>query len=170
MNEIRWDSEWRLRCELPLVPHKRPLQIHLDAVLPKVLELARSGASKQTRISACEFLHALLLFMIGKSALGDKGDKRQIEAFGKIYARIFPVMLDIASDTELVSRQLFEPLVFQIIRWFASSRVYEHSEVMALLDAILEGSASKNNAQLRDLGAKCVAEFASWSLKQMSPQ
>lgn len=25
MNEIRWDSEWRLRCELPLVAHKRPL-------------------------------------------------------------------------------------------------------------------------------------------------
>ncbi len=48
--------------------------------------------------------------------------------------------------------------------------MYEHAEVMALLDAILEGSASKNNAQLRDLGAKCVGEFAQWSLKQMTPQ
>ncbi len=110
MNQIRWDSEWKIRCELPLVPHKRPLSIHLDALLPKVLELAHSAANKQTRISACEFLHALLLFMIGKSA--NRDSKQQMEVFGKIYARIFPVMLNIASDAELVSRQLFEPLVF----------------------------------------------------------
>lgn len=65
-------------------------------------------------------------------------------------------------------RILYQPLVFQIVRWFSSSRVYEHPEVESLLDALLEGAASRSNSALRDLCSSAVAEFAKWSLKQMS--
>jgi len=51
------------------------------------------------------------------------------------------------------------------VRWFASSRVYEHPEVESLLNALVEGSGSKNNQSLRDLCSSCVQEFAKWSVK-----
>jgi hypothetical protein len=59
-------------------------------------------------------------------------------------------------------------LIFQIVRWFSSSRVYEHPEVESLLDALIEGAASRNNSALREMCSNAVAEFAKWSLKQMS--
>ena len=77
-------------------------------------------------------------------------------------------MIKLATEIELVSRQLFEPLVFQIVRWFSSSRVFEHPEVESLLEALIEGASSRNNSALRDMCSNAVAEFAKWSLKQMS--
>jgi hypothetical protein len=56
-------------------------------------------------------------------------------------------------------------LIFQIVRWFSSSRVYEHPEVESLLDALIEGAASRNNSALREMCSNAVAEFAKWSLK-----
>jgi hypothetical protein len=54
------------------------------------------------------------------------------------------------------------------VRWFSSSRVYEHPEVESLLDALIEGASSRNNSALRDMCSNAVAEFAKWSLKQMT--
>jgi hypothetical protein len=54
------------------------------------------------------------------------------------------------------------------VRWFSSSRVYEHPEVESLLDSLIEGAASRNNSALREICSNAVAEFAKWSLKQMT--
>lgn len=61
-------------------------------------------------------------------------------AFAKLYAKLFPVIIRLATEIEEISRQLFEPLVFQIVRWFSSSKIYEHPEVESLLDALIEGT------------------------------
>lgn len=61
-------------------------------------------------------------------------------AFAKLYAKLFPVIIRLATEIEQISRQLFEPLVFQIVHWFSSSKIYEHPEVESLLDALIEGS------------------------------
>ena len=39
----------------------------LDSFLPRVVELAMSSVNRQTKVVACELLHAMVLFMIGKS-------------------------------------------------------------------------------------------------------
>ena len=89
--------------------------------------------------------------MIGKSATKPKElkkanrtaiDQEQVNkaAFAKLYAKLFPVIIKLATEIEVVSRQLFEPLIFQIVRWFSSSKVDEHAEVESLLDALIEGS------------------------------
>ncbi len=43
--------------------------------------------------------------------------------------------------------------------------MYEHPEVESLLDALIEGAASRNNSALREMCSNAVAEFAKWSLK-----
>lgn len=58
--------------------------------------------------------------------------------------------------------------MFQIVRWFSRSKIYEHPEVESLLDALIEGTQSRNNSALREMCSNAVAVFAKWSLKQMS--
>lgn len=65
-NFIRWDPEKRLKFTLPL--YNRKIDVYLDSCLPRIVDLAQSGNSKEIRLAACEFLHSLIIFMIGKNA------------------------------------------------------------------------------------------------------
>jgi DNA-dependent protein kinase catalytic subunit len=122
------------------------IDIFLDSCLPRIIDLAENSSKKETRIAACELLHALILYMIGKSATKPKGHQNTLKesenmaAFAKLYAKLFPVIIRLATEIELISRQLFQPLCFQIVRWFSSSKIYEHPEVESLLDALIEGA------------------------------
>ena len=107
--------------------------------------------------------------MIGSNATKPKSISKDDPApYAKLYSKLFPVVISLACDTEQIARTLFEPLIFQIVRWFSSSRLYEHPEVESLLDALIDGAASRNNSALREMSSNAVAEFAKWSLKQMS--
>lgn len=173
-NVIRWDTEKRLRLLVPL--HLSKLEIYLDSCLPRIVDLAQNSTDKLTRIAACELLHALILYMIGKSATnpnqaGKKAGKKKTEqtqadsaAFAKLYAKLFPVIIRLATEIEQISRQLFEPLCFQIVRWFSSCKIYENAAVESLLDALIDGAQSRNNSTLREMCSNAVAVFAEWSL------
>lgn len=65
-NFIKWDPERRLKFTVPLYTTK--IDIYLDACLPKVVDLASNALDRETRLAACEFLHSLLIYMIGKNA------------------------------------------------------------------------------------------------------
>lgn len=75
------------------------------------------------------------------------------------------MIIRLATETEQISRQLFEPLCFQLVRWFSRYRINEHTEVEYLLDAMIEGAQSRNNYTLREMCSNAVAEFATWSLR-----
>ena len=75
------------------------------------------------------------------------------------------MIIRLATESELISRQLFEPLCYQIVRWFSSSKMHEHPEVEQLLESLIEGAQNKSNTTLRQLCSNAVAEFAKWSLK-----
>ena len=65
-NLIRWDTEKRLSFTLPL--YNRKIDIYLDACLPRIIDLAQNSPKKEMRVAACEFLHSLIVYMIGKNA------------------------------------------------------------------------------------------------------
>ena len=65
-----------------------------------------------------------------------------------------------------VSRQLFEPLMFQLIHWFSSNKDFENKDTVALLDTLMDGIVCPTDTALRDFSAKCIKEFLKWSLKQ----
>ena len=56
--------------------------------------------------------------MIGRNAQQPKNGRnknaeiKDTAPFAKIYAKLFPVIIKLATEIELISRQLFEPLVF----------------------------------------------------------
>lgn len=56
----------------------------------------------------------------------------------KLYEHLLPAILRLAVDVELIARQLFEPLVMQLIHWFTRNQSYENVETMVLLDVIVE--------------------------------
>ncbi len=86
--------------------------------------------------------------------------------FFKIYQKIFPPLIRLAVDIDPVTKQLFEPLLFQIIHWFTKNVSFESVETMALLDAIVDAVGNESDGALRDFSAKALSEFFVWSIKQ----
>ena len=107
----------------------------LDPFLPRIVELATSSSDRQTKVAACELLHSMVLYMLGRSV--QQPDAKDKFPMGPLYQKIFPSLLRLACDVELVARQLFEPLVMQLIHWLTNNKKFESQETAALLDAIM---------------------------------
>ena len=75
--------------------------ITTDSFLPRVVELATLSSNRQTKIAACELLHALVIYMIGREAqvLGHCEVKHHMDA---LYKKIFPAVFQLVCDVELV--------------------------------------------------------------------
>ena len=54
-----------------------------------------------------------------------------------LFRKLFPVILQLACDVDQVTRELFEPLMMQLIHWFTSNQVFESADTMALLDSFM---------------------------------
>lgn len=134
---VAWDTHKFLKFNIPF--QDLNAEIYLDNLLPRIIELAENSSNRKTRVSACELLHSLTVYMIGKSATRAKDETDGIKKspYHKLYTRVFPSLLRLASDVETVSRDLFRPLLFQIIHWLTRNSRFENPETMALLDSCL---------------------------------
>ncbi|KAM9839260.1 DNA-dependent protein kinase catalytic subunit [Aulostomus maculatus] len=166
-NFVAWDPEKRLSFAVPFMDMK-PI-IYLDPFLPRISELALSTSDRQTKVAACELLHSLVVFMVGKSAQMVEGENTLPPMF-KLHKRLFPVLLRLACDADQVTRQLFEPLVMQLIHWFTNNKKFESQDTVACLEAILDGVVDPMDSTLRDFCGRCVEEFVKWSIKQTTPK
>ncbi|XP_077410583.1 DNA-dependent protein kinase catalytic subunit isoform X2 [Vanacampus margaritifer] len=164
---VAWDTEKRLSFAVPFTDMK-PV-IYLDPFLPRISELALSTSDRQTKVAACELLHSLVLYMVGKSAQMVEGENR-LPPMYKLHKRLFPVLLHLACDVDQVTRQLFEPLVMQLIHWFTNNKKFESQDTVAVLEAILDGVVDPKDSTLRDFSGRCIEEFVKWSIKQTSPK
>ena len=75
------------------------------------------------------------------------------------------MLLRLSVDTETVAKQMFEPLVLQLVHWFTQNMQIENRETMALLDALMDGLSDDKNGALRDACSDLLAEFLKWSIK-----
>ncbi|KAK3580733.1 hypothetical protein CHS0354_005741 [Potamilus streckersoni] len=164
---ITWDTQQHLRFDIPFVDMKPT--IYFDPFLPHVVELASKSSDRQTKVAACELLHSLILYCLGRGAQ-QPDDMRNQERYSMapLYKKLFPAMLQLACDVEQVSHQLFEPLSMQMIHWLTNNKRAESEETMVLLNAIYDGLVQGTNTALRDFCAKCLNEFLTWSVKQTS--
>ncbi|XP_014403534.1 PREDICTED: DNA-dependent protein kinase catalytic subunit-like, partial [Myotis brandtii] len=131
---VAWDREKRLSFSVPFMDMK-PV-IYLDIFLPRVTELALSASDRQTKVAACELLHSMVMFMLGKATQIPEGGQGSPPMY-QLYKRTFPVLLRLACDVDQVTRQLFEPLVMQLIHWFTNNKKFESQDTVALLETIL---------------------------------
>ncbi|KAG0609962.1 hypothetical protein M758_7G027900 [Ceratodon purpureus] len=168
---LAWDPEERVKFNLPFRQDKP--DIWLDSLLPRIVEIALSSSDRRMKVTACELLQAVCLLMLGNAAKGPmrrRGEESQSAHFDKIYRRIFPAILRLATDVELVTRQLFMEFAKQLIHWFTSNQQKENPDTMALLDAILDGLVDPENGSLREFCADCFSEFMRWSVRHAPPE
>ncbi|KAM4688942.1 DNA-dependent protein kinase catalytic subunit [Discoglossus pictus] len=166
-NHVSWDTEKRLNFAVPFVDLK-PI-IYMDIFLPRVTELALSASDRQTKVAACELLHSIVAYMLGKASQIPEV-KTESPPMYKLYKRTFPVLLRLACDVDQVTRQLYEPLVMGLIHWFTNNKKFESQDTVALLEAILDGIVHPVDSTLRDFSGQCIREFLKWSIKQTTPQ
>ena len=162
---IAWDTTPRVRVELEM-GQSTVLAIFFDNLLPRIVELAEFSPNRQLKASACEFLHSIVLYMIGKNAQSSSSSGSEdavLTSFVKLYEHIFPALVQLAVDVDAVTRQLFEPLVLQLTCWFTKNGSFENAETMALLDAIVEAVGNSVNGGLREFAARCLGDFYHWS-------
>ncbi|KAL1271164.1 hypothetical protein QQF64_030180, partial [Cirrhinus molitorella] len=164
---VAWDCEKRLSFAVPFKDMKP--EIYLDFFLPRVTELALSSSDRQTKVAACELLHSLVIYMVGKGAQMTEDDKSAPPMYN-LHRKVFPVLLRLACDVDQVTRQLFEPLVMQLIHWFTNNRKFESQDTVAVLEAILDGIVDPLDSTLRDFSGTCIQEFVKWSIKQTTPK
>ncbi|GFR68841.1 DNA-dependent protein kinase catalytic subunit [Elysia marginata] len=162
---IAWDTYQHLRFDIPFFDMK-PV-IYFDQFLPHVVKLAQQSSDRKTKVAACELLHSLVLYSLGRGA-HMPGQTQQVRPMEQLYRRLFPPLLSLACDVEQVCKDLFQPLILQLIHWFTNSKMAESPETMALLDCIFDSLIQGENTALRDFSAGCLREFLEWSLKQIS--
>ncbi|XP_027269233.1 DNA-dependent protein kinase catalytic subunit isoform X1 [Cricetulus griseus] len=163
---VAWDREKRLSFAVPFREMK-PV-IYLDVFLPRVTELALSASDRQTKVAACELLHSMVVFMLGKATHMPEG--QGCPPMYQLYKHTFPALLQLACDVDQVTRQLYEPLVMQLIHWFTNNKKFESQDTVALLETILDGIVDPVDSTLRDFCGCCIREFLKWSIKQTTPQ
>uniref|UniRef100_A0AAR2L7W1 DNA-dependent protein kinase catalytic subunit n=1 Tax=Pygocentrus nattereri TaxID=42514 RepID=A0AAR2L7W1_PYGNA len=165
---VAWDSEKRLSFAVPFKDVK-PI-IYLDPFLPRITELALSSKIScfLLNFNACELLHSVVVYMVGKGVQMAEGETSTPPMYN-LHKRIFPVLLRLACDVDQVE-QLFEPLVMQLIHWFTNNKKFESQDTVAVLEAILDGVVDPLDSTLRDFSGRCIQEFVKWSIKQTTPK
>jgi hypothetical protein len=139
----------------------------LDAMVPRLAHLAEKSPDAKLRATACEVLHAIVVFAIGlhrQSVLKARRDDPDLR-FHALFRFIFPVVFRLSIKADAIAVQLFQPLTLQIIHWFTSRHNME-VESDILLDAILAGVECKDDAKVRDAASKHLNEYMKWTLKE----
>eukprot|EP01122_Echinamoeba_exundans_P008707 TRINITY_DN2938_c0_g1_i1.p1 TRINITY_DN2938_c0_g1~~TRINITY_DN2938_c0_g1_i1.p1 ORF type:complete len:1088 (+),score=237.19 TRINITY_DN2938_c0_g1_i1:85-3348(+) len=146
---MAWDSEKDLiSLQFPLSQTEAPFDVSLDDIMPRVCFLAESGSDRQAKVAACEFLHAITIYLVGCHA------QHKIKvSYENIYKHIFPVIIRLSVDVEQITRQLFEPLAFQLVRWFTKTQRAANKETMALLEANIDAAGNPQDGPLPETSA-----------------
>jgi len=158
-----WDMTKHLKITIPL--SDMHITVELDSLLPIAVELCREAADRKTRVVAAELLHVIVLFIIGRTSQQTE-DMEKKQPMTEIFKRLFPVLLELAADSDSVIKNLYNPLFSQLIHWFTKNRKFESPETVSLLDCIIETVCSDKDTLLKDQAALFLKEFLEWSIKQ----
>ncbi|XP_045466048.1 DNA-dependent protein kinase catalytic subunit-like isoform X2 [Harmonia axyridis] len=158
-----WSDVEHLKITLPFPDTK--LDIHLDRMVPLLVELALYSSDRKTRVTASELLQGLVVLFLGVSK--QMTNKEQEELSG-VLKKFSLAILELGCDPDEVIRGLFEPLVLQMIHWYSSPHQTGKCHTAIVLEALIDGASSFTNANLRSFSGKCIGEFVKWTIKQWS--
>ena len=136
-------------------------EIELDHIIPRLCSLTTSCTDRATRISACELLHALVLFKLGND---------KIKADEDLWRNLCVIMINLGSDDDLTIRQMFEPLLMQIMHYFSQPSKILTPLTPVIFECLLVSISHPKNCNIRDLAARLLREFLIWLFKQTTPQ
>ena len=81
--------------------------LFLDPFLPRVVELATKSSERRTKVAACEFLHSLVLFMLGRGTVQPGTQQSRQYSMVTLYEKTFPALLKLSVDVEEVHLRFF---------------------------------------------------------------
>ncbi|CRK91834.1 CLUMA_CG005456, isoform A [Clunio marinus] len=139
----------RLLCEDPLIPN-----IFLDNLIERVCQLALSSSERTTKIAACELLHGLVLYIMGKNLDGAETLP--------LWKEICKNLIVLATDQDQTVRQLFEPLLMQMMHYFAQPSQILSSLTTVIIEVLMEMISYKKSSGVQDLSARLLREFILW--------
>lgn len=156
-----WQKEKLLTFPLPFLDMK--VDLSLDDILPRLADLATNCSDRQTRSTACELLHAVIMYMLGKEKQLESAQQGHLTS---LWTHLFPSILTLACDMDSMVKQLFAPLGEEMAHWYSSKSQERSMQASAFLEALLEGITHQTDAAMRDYSAGCLHEYALWSRKQ----
>ncbi|KAF1330129.1 DNA-dependent protein kinase catalytic subunit, partial [Globisporangium splendens] len=136
----------------------------MDKVMIQTGDLAVHSTDRRLKIGACETFHALVCYLCGKTATHPhSSDSKSV--FYQIWKKTFPMLVLLATDAEKICRTLFEPLLFQVIRWLCSSSDSYPFEFSMILDELAAGLSQPGNSAVREMSGKAFSEVLSSSIE-----
>lgn len=102
-----------LKIDLPFEDHL--ISMHLDGLVPRILELALNCSNRKIRMTACELLHSVVVVFLGTRRKMDINRYSELDA---VFEKIIKASLCLGCDLDEPIQKLFEPLVLSLIRWF----------------------------------------------------
>nr|CAD7432490.1 unnamed protein product [Timema monikensis] len=156
-----WDSSQHLAYAIPFIDMKP--SINIDNILPRVIELCLGCSDRQTRIVACEFLHAVIMYMLGTNL---KMEVSKPGYLSKMFSHMVMPLLQLGCDSDQIVHQLYHPLMLQLAHWYSSAVQLGSVHTQILIETLMDGITHPTDTALRDYSAKCLREFVIWSIKQ----
>ncbi|KAK0182073.1 hypothetical protein PV327_000244 [Microctonus hyperodae] len=158
-----WDKKDLLKYSLNFPDIS--LDVHLDTMLPRIIELSLNSSDRKTKLAASEVLHSIVAIVLGKTVQFLSADA---DRFAGLYKILCPALLRLGCDSDEVVRRLYSPLMLQITHWLSSKLMLHSPTVGFLVDSLFDGLSNETNFALRDFSGICLAEFARWTIKQSS--
>ncbi|XP_026668674.1 DNA-dependent protein kinase catalytic subunit-like isoform X2 [Ceratina calcarata] len=158
---VTWDKKDLLEYSLKLGDTE--VDIYFDKILPRVLLLAQSSSDRRTKIIACEVLHSILAFVLGKTARHLVSNPNR---YVPIYVMLCPALLKLGCDYDETARKMFQPLMLQLTHWLSSKFMLHSPATTHFVDSLFQGLCNDSNTSLREFCGLCLAEFTKWSIKQ----
>lgn len=139
----------RLECSEKIVP-----LIYLDNNVERICQLAVSSSERSTKISACELLHGLVVYMMGKDLDGAETLP--------LWRDLCDNLIILGADKDQTVRQLFEPLLMQMMHLFSQPNKILSSLTTTLIESLLAMICYQGNNSVQDLSARLLREFILW--------
>ncbi|KAF4038122.1 FATC domain-containing protein [Phytophthora infestans] len=150
---------FRLELELSEVS----LSLAMDPILSHLGLLATHSSVRRVKANASEGYHALVCYLCGKTATHPHAAGKRTVFYG-MWRGVFARIVRLATDPEKICRSLFEPLLFQLLRWLAANSDTFPFEYSSMLDELTR-SLSDPETAVRTMSARCIALFLSLALE-----
>ncbi|ETM49450.1 hypothetical protein, variant 2 [Phytophthora nicotianae] len=154
------------RLELQL--SELSISLAMDPILSHLGNLATHSSVRRVKASASEGYHALVCYLCGKTATYPHAAGKKSE-FYDTWRGVFARIVRLATDPEKICRSLFEPLLFQLLRWMAANSDTFPFEYSSMLDELTR-SLSDSETAVRTMSARCIAVFLSLALENSKAQ
>ncbi|KAE9336852.1 hypothetical protein PR003_g12296 [Phytophthora rubi] len=155
---------FRLELQLSEVP----LSLAMDPIISHLGDLAAHSSVRRVKASASEGYHALVCFLCGKTTTHPHAASKKT-VFYDLWRGIFARVLRLATDPEKICRSLFEPLLFQLLRWQTSNSDTFPFEYASMLDELTH-SLSDPETAVRTMSARGIASLLALALEDTSAQ